>query len=167
MLQYEPVSKLREMNKISKAVVIFIAQGAYAGRFPIAPGTAGTLAGVLLYLWMKGLSPGLYLVVCLFLLVLGTWVAGRAEKALGRTDHPSIVIDEIAGFTVSMFMVPPAWGFLVAGFFLFRMFDIVKPYPLKRLQDLHGGLGVMLDDIGAGIYTNIVLQVGALIFEMR
>jgi len=155
------------MNKISKAVVIFIAQGAYAGRFPIAPGTAGTLAGVLLYLWMKGLSPGLYLVVCLFLLVLGTWVAGRAEKALGRTDHPSIVIDEIAGFTVSMFMVPPAWGFLVAGFFLFRMFDIVKPYPLKRLQDLHGGLGVMLDDIGAGIYTNIVLQVGALIFEMR
>lgn len=159
MLQYEPVSKLREMNKISRAVVIFIAQGAYAGRFPIAPGTAGTLAGVLLYLLMKGLSPGIYLIVCLFLFVLGTWVAGRAEKALGRTDHPSIVIDEIAGYMVSMFMVPPAWGFLVAGFFLFRMFDIVKPYPLKRLQDRHGGLGVMLDDIGAGVYTNIVLQV--------
>jgi len=158
MLQYEPVSKLREMNKISKAVVIFIAQGAYAGRFPVAPGTAGTLVGILLNLGMKGLSPGLYLVVCLFLFVLGTWVAGRAEKALGRTDHPSIVIDEIAGYMVSMFMVPPAWGFLIAGFLLFRFFDIVKPYPLKRLQEIHGGLGVMLDDIGAGVYTNIVLQ---------
>jgi phosphatidylglycerophosphatase A len=66
-----------------------------------------------------------------------------------------------------MFMVPPAWGFLVAGFFLFRIFDIVKPYPLRRLEEIRGGLGVMLDDIGAGIYTNIVLQVGALIFEMR
>jgi phosphatidylglycerophosphatase A len=147
------------MNKIVRAVVIFIAQGAYAGRFPVAPGTAGTLAGVLLYLLMKGLSPGIYLIVCLFLFVLGTWAAGHAEELLGKKDHSSIVIDEIAGYMVSMFMVPPAWGFLVAGFFLFRMFDIVKPYPLKRLQDLHGGLGVMLDDIGAGVYTNIVLQV--------
>jgi phosphatidylglycerophosphatase A len=146
------------MNKISKAVVIFIAQGAYAGRLPVAPGTAGTLAGVLLYLLMKGFSPGIYFVVCLLLFVLGTWVAGRAEKALGRTDHPSIVIDEIAGYMVSMFMVPPAWGFLVAGFFLFRIFDIVKPYPLRRLEEIRGGLGVMLDDIGAGIYTNVVLQ---------
>ena len=151
-------SKQREMNRATRAVIIFIAQGAYAGRSPVAPGTAGTLAGVLLYLLMNGLFPGIYLIVCLFLFVLGTWVAGRAEKALGRTDHPSIVIDEIAGYMVSMFMVPPAWGFLVAGFFLFRMFDIVKPYPLKRLQDLHGGLGVMLDDIGAGVYANIVLQ---------
>ena len=147
------------MNKITRVVVIFIAQGAYAGRSPVAPGTAGTLAGVLLYLWMKGLSPGIYLVVCLFLFVLGTWVAGRAEKALGRTDHPSIVIDEIAGYMVSMFMVPPAWGFLVAGFFLFRIFDIVKPYPLRRFEEIRGGLGVMLDDIGAGVYTNIMLQV--------
>ncbi len=148
------------MNKITRAAVIFIAQGAYAGRAPVAPGTAGTLVGVLLYLlWLKGLSPVIYSVVCLFLIVLGTWAAGRAEEILGRTDHPSIVIDEIAGYMVSMFLVPPAWGFMIAGFFLFRFFDIVKPFPLKRLQELHGGPGVMLDDIGAGIYTNIVLQV--------
>ncbi len=151
--------KQREMNRLTREAIIFIAQGAYAGRFPVAPGTAGTLVGVLLYLWMKGLSPGIYLVVCLFLFVLGTWVAGRAEALLGRTDHPSIVIDEIAGYMVSMYMVPPAWGFLVAGFLLFRFFDIVKPSPLKRLQEIRGGLGVMLDDIGAGIYTNLVLQV--------
>ena len=152
-------SKQREMNRATRAVIIFIAQGAYAGRSPVAPGTAGTLAGVLLYLLMNGLFPGIYLIVCLFLFVLGTWVAGRAEKALGRTDHPSIVIDEIAGYMVSMFLVPPAWGFMIAGFLLFRFFDIVKPYPLKRFQELRGGPGVMLDDIGAGIYTNIVLQV--------
>jgi len=147
------------MNKITRVVVIFIAQGAYTGRSPVAPGTAGTLAGVLLYLWMKGLSPVIYIIVCLLLFVLGTWVAGRAEDILGSKDHPSIVIDEIAGYMVSMFLVPPAWGFMIAGFLLFRFFDIVKPYPLKRFQELRGGPGVMLDDVGAGIYTNIVLQV--------
>jgi phosphatidylglycerophosphatase A len=159
MLQCELGSKLREMNKVSRAVVIFIAQGAYAGRFPIAPGTAGTVVGVLLYPWIKGLSPGLYTAFCLLLFAIGTWAAGNAEELLGKKDHSSIVIDEIAGYMVSMFLVPPAWGFVVAGFFLFRFFDIVKPYPLNRLQEIHGGLGVMLDDIGAGVYTNIVLQV--------
>ncbi len=146
------------MNRATRAVILFIAQGAYAGRSPFAPGTAGTLVGVLLYPWMKGLSPGVYAVFCLLLFAIGTWAAGRAEELLGKKDHSSIVIDEIAGYMVSMFLVPPAWGFLIAGFFLFRFFDIVKPYPLNRLQDIRGGLGVMLDDIGAGVYTNIVLQ---------
>lgn len=159
MLQCDPDSKQREMNKITRAAVIFIAQGAYAGRSPVAPGTAGTLVGVLLYLWMKGLSPGIYVVSCLLLLAIGTWAAGRAEDILGSKDHPSIVIDEIAGYMVSMFLAPPAWGFMIAGFLLFRFFDIVKPYPLKRFQELRGGPGVMLDDIGAGIYTNLVLRI--------
>lgn len=152
-------SKQREMTKITRAAVIFIAQGAYAGRSPVAPGTAGTLAGVLLYLWMRGLSPALYIAVCFLLFVIGTWAAGRAEDILGSKDHPSIVIDEVAGYTVSMFLVPPAWGFMMTGFLLFRFFDIVKPYPLKRFQELRGGPGVMLDDIGAGIYTNLVLRI--------
>lgn len=147
------------MNSLSKAVIIFISQGAYSGRFPIAPGTAGTAVGVLLYLWMKGLSPALYLAACLVLFVIGTWAAGHAETLLGRKDHSSIVIDEVVGYLLSMFMLPPAWGFVLAGFLLFRIFDIIKPYPLRRIQDLHGGLGVMLDDVGAGIYTNVVLQV--------
>jgi phosphatidylglycerophosphatase A len=136
-----------------------MAQGAYAGRFPIAPGTAGTLVGVGLYLLLKGVHPAAYFLVCVVVALVGAWVSGRAEELLGKKDHPSIVIDEIAGYMVSMFMVPPAWGFLVAGFFLFRIFDIVKPYPLRRLEEIRGGLGVMLDDIGAGIYTNVVLQV--------
>lgn len=155
----------RPMNRLSKTVIIFIFQGAYSGRFPIAPGTAGTAVGVLLYLWMKGLSPALYLAVCFLLFAVGTWAAGRAEILLERKDPPSVVIDEVAGFLLSMFMVPPQWGFVVAGFFLFRIFDIIKPYPLNRLQDLHGGAGVMLDDIGAGIYTNIVLQLAVVLMK--
>jgi phosphatidylglycerophosphatase A len=154
----ENIKEYRQMDKIKKAVIIFIAQGAYAGRFPVAPGTAGTLIGVLIYLWMRTISPAAYLAICFIVMMIGTWVAGRAESLLGRKDSPSIVIDEIAGYLVAMFMVPRGWGFMVAGFLLFRVFDILKPYPLKRLQNIHGGTGVMADDIGAGVYTNLVLE---------
>ncbi len=149
------------MNKVSRAVVLFIAQGAYSGKSPIVPGTAGTIVGVLLYLGARSLSFIPYGILCILLCGIGTWAAGEAESILGQKDSPSIVIDEIAGYLIAMFMVPAGWGFIAAGFFLFRIFDILKPWPLFQLQDIHGGLGVMLDDIGAGIYTNIVLQVGA------
>jgi phosphatidylglycerophosphatase A len=153
------------MNRIAKAVILFIAQGVYSGKSPFAPGTAGTVVGVLLYLLVKGLGPAWYLAAAAAVIVIGTWTAGRAEVLLGHKDGPSIVIDEIAGYLVAMFLVPSGWGFIVTGFFLFRFFDIAKPWPLKRLQDLHGGLGVMLDDIGAGIYTNAVLQVAVFMFK--
>lgn len=141
------------------AVALFIAQGAYSGRAPKAPGTAGTVAGVLLYLAMSGLSAGVYGALCAALFFIGVGTAGRAETLLGRTDHPSIVIDEIAGFLLAMLLVPATWYSVAAAFVLFRFFDIVKPFPLKRIQSLRGGLGVMLDDIGAGIYTNSILQI--------
>jgi len=153
------------MNKAARAVILFISQGAYAGRSPVAPGTAGTVAGVFLYLGMKGLPAGHYLAVCVLVILVGMWVAGHAEIILGRTDSPSIVIDEIAGFLTAMFMVPSGWLFIVSGFLLFRVFDIMKPWPLKRLEDLHGGPGVMLDDVGAGVYTNIVLQIAAFLLS--
>ena len=146
------------MNRIAKAVILFVAEGAWSGKSPIAPGTAGTVVGVLLYLLVKGLAPPWYLAATAAVIVIGTWTADRAEVLLGRKDSPSIVIDEIAGYLIAMFLVPSGRGFVVAGFFLFRLFDIVKPWPLKRLQDLHGGVGVMLDDVGAGIYANIVLH---------
>jgi phosphatidylglycerophosphatase A len=153
------------MNKASRAVILFIAQGAFSGRFPIAPGTAGTFIGVALYLAAKNLDPASYIGLSFLVCILGTWAAAKAEILLGRKDSPSIVIDEIAGFLISMFMVPTGWGFIVAGFLLFRVFDIIKPWPLFQLQDLHGGPGIMLDDIGAGVYTNIVLQVAALLLK--
>lgn len=147
------------MNRTEKTVILFIAQGAYSGRSPFAPGTAGTVVGVLFYLLVRGLGPAWYLAAAAAVTVVGIWTAGRAEVLLGRKDAPSIVIDEIAGYLVAMFLAPSGWGFIVAGFFLFRFFDIVKPWPLRRLEDLHGGFGVMLDDIGAGIYTNVFLQI--------
>jgi phosphatidylglycerophosphatase A len=161
------INEYGQMDSIKKAVIIFIAQGAYAGRFPVAPGTAGTLIGVLLYLWMRTISPAVYLVLCFIVIMIGTWTADRAELFLGRKDSPSIVIDEIAGYLVAMFMVPQGWGFVVSGFLLFRAFDIIKPYPLKRLQDIHGGAGVMFDDIGAGVYANLVLQAAAFFSRLR
>jgi phosphatidylglycerophosphatase A len=149
------------MDRVARAIILFIAQGAYSGKFPVAPGTVGTLVGVVLFLGIKNFSPLSYAAVCLLLCVIGTWAAGRAENLLGRKDSPSIVIDEIAGYLISMFMVLPSWGVVLAGFLIFRVFDILKPWPLNRLQDIHGGAGVMLDDIGAGVYANTVLQIAA------
>lgn len=151
------------MNKAMKALIIFIAQGAYSGRSRIAPGTAGSLLGVLLYLAMKDLSPVAYILICFIIMQTGTWAAGHAEKLLGRKDDPSIVIDEVSGYLFSMFNVPFGWGYAVAGFFLFRAFDILKPFPLRRLQDIKGGPGVMLDDFGAAVYTNVALRIATVI----
>jgi phosphatidylglycerophosphatase A len=149
------------MNVISRYIILFIAQGAYAGKIPYAPGTMGTFVAVGLYLLTRGISPSHYVVLCVLLCGIGIWTAHKAERILGCTDCPSIVIDEIAGFFIAMAWVPAGWGFLIAGFILFRFFDIVKPWPLDDLQGLRGGLGVMMDDIGAGIYTNMVLQIAA------
>ena len=162
MLQCVEITILvRHMDKVANTIILFIAQGGYVGRVPIAPGTAGTVVGVFLYLGTKGLAPVSSLAVCVLLFLMGTWAAGRAEVILGRTDSPSIVIDEVVGYLVAMFLVPTGWIYIVSGFLLFRVFDILKPWPLKRLEKLHGGLGVMLDDIGAGVYTNLVLQLAA------
>ncbi len=153
------------MNRPAREIILFIAQGAYAGKFPIAPGTAGTLVGVLFQYGIRNASPLSYISITFLFCLVGTWAAGRAEIILGRKDSPSIVIDEIAGFLVAMFMVPAGWGYLAAGFVLFRLFDITKPWPLDSLQAVNGGLGIMIDDIGAGIYANIVLQLAAFLIS--
>ena len=151
------------MRKTQDRIILFIAQGAFSGRFPTAPGTAGTAAGMVLYLLLKGLAPPWYLTVCAAITLLGIWTAGEAERLLGRKDASSIVIDEISGYLISMALVPFSWCAAAAGFLLFRLFDILKPWPLDRLQRIRGGAGVMADDVGAGVYTNEVLQLGLLI----
>jgi phosphatidylglycerophosphatase A len=141
------------MNKTFDKIIIFIAQGAYSGRAPIAPGTAGTVVGVLLYLLIKDIGLPGYGAVCIAVIAIGTWAAGHTDRMFGSKDDSTIVIDEIAGVLVAMYLIPFTWGYVAAGFFLFRAFDIVKPWPLRRLERVSGGLGVMLDD------TNIVLQI--------
>jgi phosphatidylglycerophosphatase A len=150
------------MNKTKDNIILFIAQGAYSGRAPVAPGTAGTLVGILLYLLVRDLGGLWYGAVCAAVIVIGIWAAGQADRMFGAKDHSTIVIDEIAGYLVAMLLVPGTWQYIAAAFFLFRAFDIVKPFPLRRLEHLPGGLGVMLDDIGAGVYTNVVLQVASI-----
>lgn len=149
------------MHKASRAVILFFAQGACSGKAPVAPGTAGTVVGLLLYLGVRDLAPVFYALLVGLLCIVGTWTAGKAEALLGKEDDPSIVIDEIAGYLIALFLVPHGWTFVIAGFVLFRIFDIAKPWPVFQLQSFHGGLGIMLDDIAAGIYTNIVLQIAA------
>lgn len=147
------------MGKLRDNIVLFIAQGAYSGRSPVAPGTAGTVVGVLLYLLVKDLASLWYGAVFGVVTLIGIRAAGEADRILGTKDGPSIVIDEIAGFLLAMFLVPFAWGHVAAGFILFRFFDILKPWPINGLQRLPGGIGVMLDDLGAAVYTNVVLQI--------
>jgi len=153
------------MNKSVDKTALFIAQGAYSGRAPIAPGTAGTVVGVLLYLLFKDLGTPGYGAACISVIAIGTWAAGHADRMFGTKDDSTIVIDEIAGFLVALFIIPFTWGSVAAGFLIFRAFDIVKPWPLRRLERIPGGLGVMLDDLGAGVYTNIVLQVAGSILH--
>jgi phosphatidylglycerophosphatase A len=135
-----------------KDPVIFIALGLGSGLAPKAPGTAGTLIAVPLYLAMQDMSLELYAAITLAISLLGIWICSYSAKKLGVHDHPAIVIDEIAGFLITMFAAPAGWVWLVAGFVLFRFFDALKPWPISWMdKNLKGGLGIMLDDVAAGL----------------
>jgi phosphatidylglycerophosphatase A len=139
--------------------VHFAAFGFGSGCSPFAPGTFGTLVGVLLYLAMQSLSLWSYLVLVLVAFILGTWFCAKASRALGVHDHGGIVWDEFVGYWITMFAAPQGWEWIVGGFLLFRLFDIWKPQPIKFVdQRVHGGFGIMLDDVLAGVYAWLVLQ---------
>ncbi len=146
---------------IADRIAIAMATGAGAGLMPKAPGTAGALLGVLIYLSMEGLSLGAYyLHVIIFFLVAGTWAAHRVQAFWGH-DSQRIVVDEIVGQMITFGLAAGRYRlsvlYIVIGFGLFRLFDIMKPFPLRRLEDLNGGVGVIMDDVGAGIYALLVL----------
>ena len=135
----------------------------FIGYLPFVPGTAASLAGVGLYLLIKN-SQIAYFIVTLAVICLGFLVAGRAERLFAKKDASQIVIDEVAGLLVAFWFVAHEPVYLTAGFVLYRLFDWLKPYPLRRLEKLGGSLGIMLDDLGAGIYTNIILQTAIYFF---
>lgn len=138
-------------------IIKVLATGLGAGLSPVAPGTAGTLVGVLICLGMQPLPwPGRLFFV-LAIAFASVYVAGQAEKLYGKKDDQRIVIDEIAGFQVAMLPVAVTGLHLLLAFVLFRIFDIWKPYPLNRLQELPGGWGVVADDLGAGVYGGLIL----------
>ena len=141
-------------------LILFISTGAYSGYLPKAPGTWGSLVGLGLFLLLHELSMPVYLAVTGAVFAVGVFTAGETEKILDHRDPGIVVIDEIAGMLVTLTAAPAIPLAIVLGFILFRIFDILKPFPIRLVdQRFNGGLGIMLDDIVAGIYSLAVLQV--------
>ena len=140
-------------------LAVFIATFAYSGYFPFAPGTVGSAAGLVVYLlvWWSG-SPVVEIGLIVVLFALGVWAGTTAERYFGGIDPGPIVIDEVVGMLITLAFVPVGVSGAIAGFFIFRVFDVIKPYPAGRLESLHGGLGVMADDAMAAIYSNLTLR---------
>ena len=140
-------------------LAVFIATVGYCGYFPIAPGTVGSAAGLVVYLlvwWTRSPLVEIGLIAGLF--AAGVWAGTIAERYFGGIDPGPIVMDEVVGMLITLAFIPVGWSGALAGFVLFRLFDVVKPYPAGRFEQLHGGLGVMADDAMAAIYANITLR---------
>ena len=143
----------------------FLAFGLGSGAAPVAPGTFGTLAGMIIYLFLPTMDPFVYAIGIVIAAVLGVWLCGKTSSDLGVHDHGGIVWDEFVGYWITMFMAPTGIQWVLIGFVLFRLFDIIKPWPIKWIdQKVHGGLGIMLDDVIAGILAALCLQ--AVVFAL-
>lgn len=141
-------------------IIMFIASGAYAGYLPKAPGTWGSLLGVGLWACLHKLQPLPYGATIAALFIIGTLCAGSAEKIIDRADPGLVVIDEIVGQMIALYAAPFHPVAALLGFALFRIFDIFKPFPCNWLDKrIHGGLGIMLDDVVAGLYALLVLHI--------
>jgi len=140
-------------------LAVFIATAAYCGYFPFAPGTVGSAAGLVVYLfvwWTHSPLVEIGLIVALF--ALGVWAGTRAEQYFGGIDPGPVVIDEVVGMLITLAFIPVGLSGAITGFLLFRVFDVFKPYPAGRFEQLHGGLGVMADDAMAAVYANLSLR---------
>lgn len=151
---------IQDLNRrVMTNPIHFLAFGFGSGLAPFAPGTFGTLAAIPLYLALAFLSLPVYLLVVAVVCVVGVRICGKSSEKLGVHDHGGIVWDEFAGFFVTMIAAPSGWLWVVIGFVLFRLFDIWKPWPISILdKKVDGGLGIMIDDIVAGIYALVCLQ---------
>jgi phosphatidylglycerophosphatase A len=136
------------------------------GYAPIAPGTFGSAAGLLLWWWLPA-STGVQAAAIIVIFLAGSWGASVAERHFGRTDPGQVVADEVMGMLITLFLNPVGWFGALAGFLLFRVFDVIKPYPANRLEQLHGGIGVMADDAMAAVYANLVLRAGLYLLGNR
>lgn len=131
----------------------------FIGYLPLAPGTFGTLFAVFIFIILKP-TLFLHLLILLIMIPIGVVSAHRAEMLLQKKDSRHIIIDEFCGYSFSLILIPATVSSALIAFFLFRFFDILKPFPIRRLESaLNGGMGIMADDIMAAIYTNIILQI--------
>ena len=140
--------------------MLLLAYGFGSGLSARAPGTMGTLAAIPIWYWMSGWPLASYVVGVYLAALVGIYICGRAAEKVGVHDPAGIVWDEFVGFWIAMSAVPPSWLALAVGFGLFRLFDIVKPWPISWLdQNVDGGLGIMLDDIAAGLISALIMTV--------
>ncbi|MFN0088075.1 MAG: phosphatidylglycerophosphatase A [Blastocatellia bacterium] len=161
------------LNGPLDALAVFLATGFGAGFMPFGPGTFGSMVGLLIAYGLIAafgrdvvLLQNSILVIGAVLAAIGIWSGTRAEQIFGRKDAGQVVMDEVCGQVITFAFIGPylarlgsQWRWwMIAGFVLFRLFDVFKPYPIDRLQDLEGGIGVMMDDVVAGIYAAMVLS---------
>jgi phosphatidylglycerophosphatase A len=143
----------------SNRLAVGVATFGYIGFFPFAPGTVGSAAGLLLYgLLRLSASPAIELAVIAGLFLVGVWSGTAAERHFGGEDPGPVVIDEVVGMLVTLAFLPTSYTVAVTGFFVFRIFDVFKPFPAGRMERLPGGLGVMADDLMAAVYGNMVVR---------
>jgi phosphatidylglycerophosphatase A len=166
-----PLIKLRrQSNSKSDIEVSFLAKlfasGLFTGYVPIASGTIGSLLAVGLYCIPGFEEPITLAIIILATLVIGTRTAGIMEKRYGH-DPAEMTIDEIAGMWISLFLLPKRIYVIAATFFIFRILDIIKPFPARKFDRMNGGFGIMMDDVVSGIYANIIIQIALYISPLN
>jgi phosphatidylglycerophosphatase A len=146
------------------ALATAVATGFGSGYSPIAPGTAGSLVGLLLFWPLRRLPAPVVVAVVAASFFLGTAAAASVARRIGVEDPGIVVVDEVVGMWTSLLFLPFTVGTAAVGFLLFRVMDVLKPYPARQLEDLPGGWGIMCDDLMAGVYANLALRVALLVW---
>lgn len=151
--------QLRE-HQVWKNPWHFIAFGFGSGLLPVMPGTYATLVAIPIFLVLQSFGWIIYAIAILVLTLFGIWLSDKVSKDIGIHDYPGMNFDEIVGYLVTMFLAPPTWFWVLIGFGLFRLFDILKPWPINWVdKNVKGGVGVILDDVIAGLLSFIVIQI--------
>lgn len=149
-----------KFRALIKRPICFLGLGFGSGLASKAPGTFGTLAALPLYWLIKDLSLTAYLLIVIVAFIAGIWICQKSADWLEQDDPSAVVWDEIVGYLITMITAPSGWHWLLLGFVLFRFFDIAKPWPISWAdQKLHGGFGIMVDDVIAGLFSLLILQV--------
>lgn len=147
------------MMNFKGKIALFVATGAYVGKIPFAPGTFGSLLGLLICFLLSLVSLSVAALVAIVLVLVAVWASEHAERLMGKKDPGSVVIDEIAGMVIAVIGIQFSVMTAISGFVLFRLLDIIKPPPVRFFQDdLPGGAGIVMDDVAAGIIANILLR---------
>ncbi len=145
-------------------LAVWFATAGPAGYAPIAPGTFGSAVGVLIYVLTSSLPLDRQLLLLIAITLAGIWAADVAARHFGKGDPSHVVIDEVAGQLLTFAGLTLSWPGIVAGFLLFRVLDIIKPWPARQLESLHGGVGIMADDLMAAVYANLLLRGAIVLF---